>query len=101
VRRDGTNVHRSAHDVAGQDGAVAKSAIPECNWGSTRGQYEVDVQINDGDWVTESFQGYDTDGGDCSVTTVEGTFWEDDRLDLGYRRACDYENPPAELCLFE
>ena len=98
VKRDGTDVHRSTHDVAGQDGNVVESAIPECDWGSTPGRYGVGVRVDDGDWVTESFEGYDTDGGDCSVATVEGTLREADRLDLGHRRACDYENPPAELC---
>lgn len=101
VRSDGTNVHRSAHDVAGQNGAVVKSAIPECDWGSTRGRYEVAVRIDDGDWVTESFQGYDTDGGDCSIAIAEGTLWEGQRLALGYRRACDYDNPPDGLCSFD
>ena len=101
VRRDGTNVHRSTHRVAGQDGAVVESAIPECDWGSARGRYEVDVQINDSDWVTESFQGYDTDGGDCSIAIAEGTLWEGERLDFGSRRACDYDNPPDGLCSFD
>jgi hypothetical protein len=101
VRRDGTNVHRSTHDVAGQDGAIVKSAIPECDWGRTRGRYEVAVRINDADWATESFHGYDTDGGDCSVAIAEGRLREGERLDLGYRRACDYDNPPDGLCSFD
>ncbi|TKX43400.1 MULTISPECIES: hypothetical protein [unclassified Halorubrum] len=101
VRRDGTNVHRSTHDVAGQDGAVVESAIPECDWESARGRYEVDVRVDDSDWVTESFQGYETDGGDCSIAIAEGTLWEGERLDFGYRRACDYDNPPDGLCSFD
>lgn len=101
VMRDGANVHRTTHDVAGQDGVVVESAVPECDWGSTPGRYEVAVRIDDGDWVTESFRGYDADDGDCSVATVEGTLWEGERLDLGYRRACDYENPPDGLCSFK
>jgi hypothetical protein len=101
VRRDGTSVHRSTHDVAGQDGPVVKSAIPECDWGSARGRYEVAVRIDDGDLVTESFRGYDTDGGDCSVAIAEGTLREEERLDFGYRRACDYDNPPDGLCSFD
>lgn len=101
VRRDGTNVHRSTHDVAGQDGAIVDSAIPECDWGSTRGQYEVAVRIDDGDWVTESFDGYDTESGDCSIALAEGRLTEGERLTLGYRRACDYDNPPDGLCSFD
>ena len=101
VMRDGTTVHRSTHDVPGQDGPVVESAIPECDWGSTLGRYEVAVRIDDGDWVTESFKGYDTDGGDCSVATVEGRLTERERFGLGYRRLCDHENPPDSLCSFE
>jgi hypothetical protein len=101
VRRDGANVHRSTHAVAGQDGAIVESAIPECDWGSTPGQYEVAVRIDDGDWVTESFDGYDTEGGDCSIALAEGRLTEEERLTLGYRRACDYDNPPDGLCSFE
>ena len=101
VRRGGKNVHRSTHDVVRQDGPIVKSAIPECDWGRTRGRYEVAVRVDDGDWVTESFQGYDTDGGDCSIVTAEGTLWEAERLNLGYRRACEYENPPDSLCSFD
>ena len=101
VTRDGTNVHRSTHEVAGQDGPVVDSAIPECDWGSTPGRYEVAVRIDERDWVTESFQGYDTAGGDCSVAIAEGTLREGGRFGLGSRRACDYSNPPDDLCPFD
>ncbi|ELK51787.1 hypothetical protein G3A49_18210 [Haloferax volcanii] len=101
VMRNGASVHRSTHDVAGRDGVIVESAIPECDWGSTPGRYEVAVRIDDGDWVTESFQGYDTDGGDCSVALAEGRLREEERLALGYHRACDYDNPPDGLCSFD
>lgn len=101
VRRDGQDVHRSTHDVPGRDGAIVESAIPDCEWGPARGRYEVAVRIDDGDWATESFQGYETDGGDCSIAIAEGRLNADGRLSLGSRRACDYDNPPAGLCSFD
>jgi hypothetical protein len=101
VMRNGTDVHRSTHDVPGQAGAIVESAIPECEWGSTLGRYEVAVRIDDGDWITESFEGYDTDGGDCSVAIAEGRLRAEGRFSLGYRRACDYDNPPDGLCSFD
>jgi hypothetical protein len=101
VTRGETEVHRSTHDIAGQDGSVVESAIPECDWGSASGRYEVAVRVEDGEWTTESFEDYDTDGGDCPIAIAEDKYRGEDQLSLGHRRACDYDNPPDGLCSFD
>jgi hypothetical protein len=100
VSRDGTEVHRSTHEVPGQDGSVAESATPECNWGRTAGMYDVAVRVDGGDWDTVSSEDYDANE-DCALALVEGMYRGADRLELGYRRACDLDTPPEGLCSFD
>lgn len=87
VIRDGTQVHQSSHEVQPKDGNYIHSAVAECSWGSTAGDYTVRAQVDSTDWVEESLTEFVASrDDDCAVANVE---YRDEDLQFFLRDGCN------------
>lgn len=53
VDRDGETVHRSTHEIRGKGADRIYGAIADCDWGTTRGMYEVYARVDGGEWTSK------------------------------------------------
>lgn len=77
VERDGERAHYSAHELEPAEQTEPNrtrvtTAVAECEWGSTKGDYVVRARVDDLDWVQKSVTDYvASKDGDCAVAMAE------------------------------
>lgn len=72
VIRDGTQVHRSSHEIQSRDGNYIHNGVAECSWGSASGDYTVPARVDGDDWIEESITEFvASKDADCALANVE------------------------------
>lgn len=88
VARDGETVHRSTHEVRGKGDGRIYSAIPDCDWGTTPGRYEVFARVDGGEWTSRSVSAV-RDGWRDSVSCTSAQVRYGDTLWIDLRDDCE------------
>lgn len=77
VERSGEEVHRSVRDVPPRDGNRVRSAIAECNWESTPGDYTVLARVDTNEWISGSLTEFAASrGDDINCVLADAQYYE-------------------------
>lgn len=88
VARDGETVHESTHEVRGASDDRIFSAVPDCDWGTTPGDYEVFARVDGGEWLSKAVSAGSDEWRD-SVSCVSAQVRYGDSLWIDFRDDCD------------
>ena len=89
VKRDGTQVHSSSHNLAGKDGNVIPSEAVECTWGRTAGAYTVSARVDSNDWKHQSLSPEETWIDSETDCVTVGIWYRTDELGIQIGSGCD------------
>ncbi|MFC5365792.1 hypothetical protein [Salinirubrum litoreum] len=88
VARDDETVHESTHEVRGASDDRIFGTAPDCDWGTTPGDYEVFARVDGGEWASRSASEIG-ERWDDSASCVSAHVQYGDSLWIDIRGDCD------------
>ena len=93
VKRDGSLVHESTHEVEKMEGNFASGAAADCTWDDVSGEYVVAVRVDSNEWREFNLQEATDNSPECITMYVQyGSYWgvdENDPLNIKVEDWCD------------